>query len=142
MNAFEESWLQRLLLRRCALWIRCFMRWIRLHPATTSKRKKLHLRFIWMACQSFHTNQEDVKLLKDPAYRGRMARAEAAGILDWLGLPIPDAIRDQAEADAAVEWITSQGIVLGDTSGDLMLDQPLTWRQFAVMLYRYDQQRR
>ena len=40
------------------------------------------------------------------------------------------------EAERAVEWITAQGILWGD-GGDLMLDQPLTRRQAAVMLYRF-----
>ena len=40
------------------------------------------------------------------------------------------------EAERAVEWITAQGILWGNMDGDLMLDEPLTRRQFAVMLYR------
>ena len=90
----------------------------------------------------FHTNQEDVALLKDPVYRQKLAYAEAAGILDWLGVPVPEFIPEKTEAERAVEWITGQGIMLGNTSGDLMLEQPLTRKQFAVMLYRYEQQRK
>lgn len=48
----------------------------------------------------------------------------------------------QSETDEAIEWITSAGIMLGNSSGDLMLDQPITRKQFAVMLYRYDQQKK
>ena len=88
----------------------------------------------------FHTNQEDVKLLKDPDYRQKLAYAEAAGILDWLGIPVPEFAPEKTEAEQAVEWITATGIMLGNTSGDLMLDQPLTRKQFAVMLWRYEQQ--
>lgn len=90
----------------------------------------------------FHTNQEDTELLKDAAYRQKLAYAEAAGILDWLGVPVPEITPEKTEAELAVEWITGQGIMLGNTSGDLMLDQPLTRKQFAVMLWRYEQQRK
>ncbi|WP_308589442.1 D-Ala-D-Ala carboxypeptidase family metallohydrolase [uncultured Oscillibacter sp.] len=41
------------------------------------------------------------------------------------------------EAERAVEWITAQGILRGNVDGDRMLDEPLTRRQFAVMLYRF-----
>ncbi len=41
------------------------------------------------------------------------------------------------EAERAVEWITAQGILRGNADGDWMLDEPLTRRQFAVMLYRF-----
>lgn len=40
------------------------------------------------------------------------------------------------EADVAIDWITGAGIMLGD-GGDLMLEQPLTRKQLAVMLRRY-----
>ena len=90
----------------------------------------------------FHTNQEDVELLKDSTYRQRLAYAEAAGILDWLGVPVPEFVPEKTEAEQAVEWITDAGIMLGNTSGDLMLEQPLTRKQFAVMLYRYEQHRK
>ena len=46
-------------------------------------------------------------------------------------------VPDGKEAEKAVEWITSEGIMLGNSAGDLMLDQPLTGKRFAVMLYRY-----
>lgn len=53
----------------------------------------------------------------------------------------PDWSLVRSEADEAVEWITKSGIMLGDKNGDLHLDATLTRRQFAVMLYRYDQQK-
>ncbi len=43
---------------------------------------------------------------------------------------------DSWSADA-VAWATESEIMLGDTDGDLMLDEPLTRRQFCVMLKRY-----
>lgn len=50
----------------------------------------------------------------------------------------PDYSLTKSEAEEAIDWITGKGIMLGNTSGDLMLDQPITRKQFAVMLYRYD----
>ena len=92
----------------------------------------------------FHTNQEETALLKDDGYRQKLAQAQACGILDYLGIDTDDTPEDEepaepSEADKAVAWITGAGIMLGDTSGDLMLDQPVTRKQFLVMLYRYHQ---
>ena len=39
-------------------------------------------------------------------------------------------------AKEAVEWVVKQGIMQGGADGDLMLTQPITRQQFAVMLYR------
>lgn len=47
-----------------------------------------------------------------------------------------------SEAELAVEWITKAGILKGNGAGELLLDQPLTARRFAVLLYRYDRQRK
>lgn len=43
---------------------------------------------------------------------------------------------EKSETEAAIEWITSTGIMLGTADGDLHLDAPLTRRQYAVMEYR------
>ena len=40
-------------------------------------------------------------------------------------------------AKEAVQWARENGVMTGDSSGDLMLSQPLTRQQFAAMLYRY-----
>ena len=93
----------------------------------------------------FHTNREDVALLKDSAYRQKLAEAEAKGILKYLGIAYQEATEPEtpeppaelSEADQAVAWITGAKIMLGDTSGDLMLEQPITRKQFAVMLWRF-----
>lgn len=89
----------------------------------------------------FHTNEGDVKNLRNSSYRQRLAEAEARGILDYLGIaweeedaPEP---AEPTEAEKAVEWITTEGIMLGNSAGDLILDQGMTRKQFAVMLYRY-----
>lgn len=42
-----------------------------------------------------------------------------------------------AYAREAVEWIQREGIMTGNADGDLMLQQPITRQQFAVMLWRY-----
>lgn len=88
----------------------------------------------------FHTNEGDVKNLRNSSYRQRLAEAEARGILDYLGIAYAEEdtpAAEPTEAEKAVEWITSEGIMLGNSAGDLMLDQPLTGKRFAVMLYRY-----
>lgn len=58
--------------------------------------------------------------------------AEAKGILEYLGIPWVETEEEtdyQAEARAAVDWLTENGIMQGNAEGDLMLDQPLTRRQ-------------
>lgn len=91
----------------------------------------------------FHTNEGDVKNLRNSSYRQKLAEAEARGILDYLGIAweaeedAPAA--EPTEAEKAVKWITENGIMFGNSTGDLILDQGLTRKQFAVMLYRYHQ---
>ena len=92
----------------------------------------------------FHTNQEETALLKDDGYRQKLAQAQAYGILDYLGIDTDDTPEDEepaelSEADKAVAWGTENGIMFGNSAGDLMLDQPVTRKQFLVMLYRYHQ---
>lgn len=88
----------------------------------------------------FHTNQTDTANLKNFAYRQKLAEAEAKGILNYLGIAWKEETVDNpSESDLAVQWVQENGIMLGNTNGDMMLDQPVTRRQFAVMLYRYHQ---
>ena len=69
-----------------------------------------------------------------------MAKAQAFGILDYLGIePMETDKKEPTEQELAVEWITKKEIMKGD-NGDLMLDKPLTREQFAVMLYRFAKQ--
>ena len=87
----------------------------------------------------FHTNREEAALLGQADYRQKLAVAEAKGILEYLGIPWVETEEEtdyQAEARAAVDWLTENGIMQGNAEGDLMLDQPLTRRQFAVLEYR------
>ena len=87
----------------------------------------------------FHTNREEAALLGQADYRQKLAVAEAKGMLEYLGIPWVETEEEtdyQAEARAAVDWLTENGIMQGNAEGDLMLDQPLTRRQFAVLEYR------
>lgn len=64
----------------------------------------------------FHTNREDVALLKDSAYRDTLAEATAHGICDWLGVEWTEP--ETPEEDAgwyadAQNWVTSMGIADG-----------------------------
>ena len=93
---------------------------------------------------AFHTNEADVQNLKDTAWRASVAAAEARGIADHLGVAwVPETSQETpgedivpTEAEQAVAWITERGIMRGNEAGDLMLDAPLTRRQYAVMEYR------
>ena len=83
--------------------------------------------------------REEAALLGQADYRQKLAVAEAKGILEYLGIPWVETEEEtdyQAEARAAVDWLTENGIMQGNAEGDLMLDQPLTRRQFAVLEYR------
>ena len=82
----------------------------------------------------FHTNKDDVAWMKNDAYRQRLAQAEGYGILDYLCVPVP---MEKTESELAVEWITGNGIMKGGESGDLMLEKPMTRKEFAVMMWRY-----
>ena len=62
------------------------------------------------------------------AFRARIARRAADNI-------------PAAYAKEAVEWVARQGILQGNADGDLMLTQPVTRQQLAVMLWRYHQKR-
>lgn len=87
----------------------------------------------------FHTNREEAALLGQADYRQKLAVAEAKGILEYLSIPWVETAEEtdyQAEVRAAVDWLTKNGIMQGNAEGDLMLDQPLTRRQFAVLEYR------
>ena len=89
----------------------------------------------------FHTNQSDVEKLKDSSYREKLAEAEAKGILNYLGIAWKEPEKEEAatmsETDLAVQWIQDVGIMAGNSSGDMMLDDKPTRRQIAIMLYRF-----
>ena len=53
-------------------------------------------------------------------------------------LPVPDSTPADWEKEA-VEWATSNDLMFGDGTGNLMLHSPITRAQFCVMLMRYHQ---
>ena len=92
----------------------------------------------------FHDNREDVALLKDSAYRDKLAQADAKGILDYLGIPWQEegqagtAGQAQDKADGPSAWAAAawekakeMGVFDGtDPQGSL------TREQAAVVLER------
>lgn len=59
----------------------------------------------------FHTNQGDVALLKDPAYRDKLAQATAQGILDTLGLKLAQQTRYKITLATVDDAATAQAVV-------------------------------
>lgn len=52
----------------------------------------------------FHTNREDTALLKDSAYRDKLAEAECRGICDYLGVAWKGGQAEGKPADAPAAW--------------------------------------
>lgn len=48
----------------------------------------------------FHDNREDVELLKDAAFRDKLAKVDAKGILDYLDIPYADGTTEEPQDDA------------------------------------------
>ena len=64
----------------------------------------------------FHTNKEDVALLKDSDYRDRLAEATAHGICDWLGVEWTEPETPEEDAGWYAEaqaWVKDLGIADG-----------------------------
>ncbi len=89
----------------------------------------------------FHDNLEDTALLKDAAYRQRMAVADAKGILDYLGIAWVDEKKEEIAMDdknkpadwAEIAWIKAQakGVMDGTRPTDT-----ITRQEVAVILER------
>lgn len=65
--------------------------------------------------------------------------ADYLGIANEIGTLAAESTTTTAAgsySDAAVKWAQEKGIMLGDGSGDLMLDRACTRREVATMLYR------
>lgn len=82
----------------------------------------------------FHTNKSDVALLKDSAYRDKLAEATARGVCDWLGIAYKDKEEKPVEnpwyADAQ-KWAVEMGIADGTRPTD-----PCTRAEEWTMLQR------
>ena len=99
---------------------------------------------------AFHTNQEDVKNLKDGAWRAAVAAAEAQGIVAYLGLSwvpeeaqevpetpeTPDPPEEPTELELAEAYVKDKGIMEGYADGDMHLDDPVTRKQLMLVAYR------
>ena len=69
----------------------------------------------------FHTNKGDVALLKESAYRDRLAEATARGICKWLGVSWKDENQDESQTPwyaEAQEWAVKNGISDGTRPND------------------------
>ena len=69
----------------------------------------------------FHTNKGDVALLKESAYRDRLAEATARGICKWLGVSWKDENHDESQTPwyaEAQEWAVKNGISDGTRPND------------------------
>ena len=83
----------------------------------------------------FHTNKEDVALLKDSAYRDKLAEATARGVCAWLGIAYKEQEESTVEekhwyADAQ-KWAMEMGIADGTRPTD-----PCTRAEEWTMLQR------
>ncbi len=95
----------------------------------------------------FHTSQGDVALLKDPAYRDKLAKATVWGILDYLGVseaeedkvegvdkpPVPNLDTTQPWYAEAQAWAKELGIADGTRPLELC-----TRAEVWQMLLNYD----
>lgn len=91
----------------------------------------------------FHTNREDVALLKDSAYRDKLAQATALGILDYLDVAVDAADAEEgldnipdAWAAEAVQKAIDGGVLQGSDAGDLALHSPVDKQTMMVILDR------
>lgn len=89
----------------------------------------------------FHTNKEDVALLKNDAHRAKLAEATAKGICDFLGVawvdkPTSDGNHPEVADWAAEAWekAKDKGIMDGTRPTD-----PVTRQELAVVLDRLGQ---
>lgn len=81
----------------------------------------------------FMDSRTDVPVILTYTYAMQCAEAITEVIVKRGGLKE----KGGSEAKEAVKWITENGIMKGNENGDLMLQEPMTRKQFAVMLYRY-----
>lgn len=78
----------------------------------------------------FHTNEQDTALLKDSEYRQMLASAEALGILDHLGISVPNG---SEEPDSWAKSAWEKGKAKGITDGSRPKDS--LSRQEAMVMF-------
>lgn len=86
----------------------------------------------------FHTNAQDVALLKDAAYREKLAQATCAGICDYLGLEVKEPDQESGQPNEPDSWAReawSKAAAAGIFDGTRPRDA-LTRQEAAVVLDR------
>ena len=86
----------------------------------------------------FHTNAQDLALLKDAAYRDKLAQATCAGICDYLGLKVKEPDQESGQPNEPDSWAKeawSKAAAAGIFDGTRPRDG-LTRQEAAVVLDR------
>ena len=86
----------------------------------------------------FHTNAQDLALLKDTVYRDKLAQATCAGICDYLGLEVKEPDQESGQPNEPDSWAReawSKAAAAGIFDGTRPRDQ-LTRQEAAVVLDR------
>ena len=86
----------------------------------------------------FHTNAQDLALLKDAAYRDKLAQATCAGICDYLGLEVKEPDQESGQPNEPDSWAKeawSKAVAAGIFDGTRPRDA-LTRQEAAVVLDR------
>src|SRR5699024_3659950 len=86
----------------------------------------------------FHTNAQDLALLKDTAYRDKLAQATCAGICDYLGLEVKEPDQESGQPNEPDGWAKeawSKATAAGIFDGTRPRDE-LTRQEAAVVLDR------
>ena len=86
----------------------------------------------------FHTNEQDLALLKDTAYRDKLAQATCAGICDYLGLEVKESDGESGQPNEPDSWAKeawSKASAAGVFDGTRPRDT-LTRQEAAVVLDR------
>ncbi len=86
----------------------------------------------------FHTNAQDLALLKDTAYRDKLAQATCAGICDYLGLKVKEPDQESGQPNEPDSWAReawSKASAAGVFDGTRPRDT-LTRQEAAVVLDR------
>lgn len=79
----------------------------------------------------FHTNREEVELLKTESYRDKLALCTAKAVCDYFGID-RKLLGTESEKSGAEEWAKSLGLI----SGNADLERTVTGREFIETLYK------